>query len=786
MQRLKTWTLRVVAGLLGLIVLLALALWLFLRASLAQLDGTHSAPGMIGTVKVERDARGVPAISGANRLDIAYATGFVHAQDRFFQMDLLRRVAGGELAELFGAKALPLDKGHRLHRFRARAEQMIAAMPPQDRQFLERYVAGVNDGLDSLSARPFEYALIGVKPRAWMPADSLLVVWAMYFDLQGSQEARELSRGWLRDHASAEQLAFLLPEATQWDAPLDAQDVAAPAMPIPAAPPAWWGKPRGAEVKVAQLDFAADIGSNNWAVAGSRSKDGGAIVSDDMHLGIQLPNTWYRLALQFPDEKGVQHRIVGVTLPGAPPVVVVGSNGHVAWGFTNSYGDYMDLVALDADAVKAAVEKRETILVKDAKAVDLVVRETPLGPLREVDGKTYAIHWTAHQPNSLNMNPRKLELASSLNEALDIATTMGIPSQNFMAGDDQGNIGWTIAGLLPKRAAYGAQSTFPMLASEPAANWQGSLATADYPRVVNPASGQLATANSRQLMGAGGAIIGDGGFDLGARAHQVRDDLSALGPKTDVKGAYGVTMDDRALFLAPWRERALKALDDAAVDKQPLRAQFRALLKDSWSGHASADSVGYRLTRAFMWQTQDLLFSAANGEMAKIDGKAGMASASARWPVVLARLIDEQPAAWLPPDYKSWQQVQLVAIDKVIAELVKDGKALSNATWGARNAASISHPIGNAVPFLHTWLAAPADQLPGDSHMPRVAGQTFGQSERLTVTPGKEEQGIFNMPGGQSGHPLSPFFLAGHAEWVSGTPAPLLPGTPVHTLTFVR
>ena len=339
---------------------------------------------------------------------------------------------------------------------------------------------------------------------------------------------------------------------------------------------------------------------------------------------------------------------------------------------------------------------------------------------------------------------------------------------------------------MPRRTRSGLALTFPLAVGEAVPTWQGLLAPAAYPQVRNPADGQLSTANSRQLMGAGADLLGDGGFDLGARSRQVRDGLSALGAKTDVKGAYGVTLDDRALFLTPWRERAIAALDAAALADHPRRAQFLHVLKTNWSGRASIDSAAYRLTRSFLYTLYDVLFEGANGELAKLDAKSSMAAATSRWPVLLARLLDERPAAWLPTRHASWQAVQLEAIDRVIAELDKDGKPLEQATWGERNTAAIVHPISSALPWLRRWLAAPPDMLPGDSHMPRVAGRNFGQSERLTVSPGKEEQGIFNMPGGQSGHPLSPYFLAGHEDWVAGRPGPLLPGPVRHTLTFVK
>lgn len=784
---LVVWSRRILITAVVLLVLALAAAWLYLRGSLAQLDGTRQAAGLEATATVARDAHGVPVISGGSRGDVAYATGFVHAQERYFQMDLLRRVPSGELSELFGERALQVDKSHRLHRFRARAELAVRSLPAADRALLERYVAGVNDGLNALGTKPFEYALIGQSPRAWSPADTLLVVWAMYFDLQGNLESRELARGWFRDNASEEQRAFLAPESTPWDAPLDAQTVAAGDIVIPAAPPAWWGKPKAADApapaKVAQADFLNTVGSNNWAVAGTRSDTGAAIIADDMHLGIQLPAIWYRAALQFPDGKGGQRRMVGVTLPGTP-FIVVGSNGHVAWGFTNSYGDYLDLIEIDGKEKLATHE--ETILVKGAPAVKLTVRETLRGPIREVQGRGYAVHWSAHLPGAVNLNIAKLELADTLDEALAIAPTLGIPAQNFVGGDSKGNIGWTIAGPLPYRAATGIASTYPLKAYDAVGIWQSWLPPAQYPKVVNPAAGHLATANSRQLSGAGAELIGDGGFDLGARTHQVRDSLAALGDKTDVKKVYAIGLDDRALFLSAWRERAIAALDARSVAGNAQRAEALALLKDNWTGRASVDSAGYRITRGFMYALYDILYANANAELARLDPKASIAAITSRWPVVLARVLDQQPAGWLPPQYASWQELQLAALDRVVVELTKDGQPLKNATWGQRNTAASAHPMASAIPVLGKYLKVAPDMLAGDQHMPRVAGPTFGQSERLTVSPGHEEQGIFNMPGGQSGHPLSPYFLDGRSDWLSGRESPLLPGPAQHTLTFVK
>ncbi|QJD98660.1 penicillin acylase family protein [Massilia forsythiae] len=796
------WARRLPALLIGLAALALLGGWLTLRASLPVLEGRRHSPLLAASVTVARDADGVPAISGANRLDLAYATGFVHGQERFFQMDLLRRSAAGELAELFGPKALPLDRAHRLHRFRARAQVALQRLSPQERGFIERYVAGVNDGLDALGARPFEYLLSGAAPRRWSAADSLLVIWAMYFDLQGNQEPRELARGWLMDKLDADQRAFLLPSSSRWDAPLDAPGIAQAPAPIPASAPAWWTGGAAAPARqVAGIGFTDAVGSNNYALAGTRTASGAAIVSDDMHLGLQLPNIWYRLALHYPDAQGRQRRVVGVTLPGAPPTVIVGSNGDLAWAFTNSYADTLDLVRLQEDPAhpgqvrtpsgwETPAEHAETILVKGQPAQRLLVRETSLGPIRDAGGARYAVHWVAHDPAAVNLHHLRLERAATLEEGLAAAADDGIPAQNIVLGDTRGNIGWTVAGALPDRAALRGQDSgavsFPLAYDGGAPTWNGLLAPAAHPHLINPPGGQLVTANSRQLAGAGAELLGDAGFDLGARARQLGERVRSLGARADVAAAFRACLDDRALYVDGWRTRALGVLDEAALAGHPQRAAFRRLLLAGWDGHASVGSVGYRLAQQWRWSLHDVLFAGANAQMGALDPKASMLAATSRWGDVVERLLDARPPAWLPRGYRDWRAVELAAIDRTIAELTADGTPLAQATWGRRNTAAIAHPFTMALPFLTRWLGAPPDQLPGDANMPRVAGPKFGQSERMTVSPGREEEGLFDMPGGQSGHPLSPFFLRGHEAWVKGEARPLLPGAAQYTLVFTK
>ncbi|MGN6319751.1 penicillin acylase family protein [Trinickia sp.] len=761
-----------------------------LALSMPALDGAQRGTGLRASVEIARDAHGVATLSGATREDVAYATGFVHAQERFFQMDLLRRSAAGTLAALVGSVALPVDRQRRIFGFQALADNALAHLSLADRALLDRYTAGVNAGLAALRVRPFEYLVLRARPVAWRAQDSLLVIWSMYFELQGNVLHREFARGWLREHTDSSALKALLPECSEWDAPLDARSVACDDEPLRASAPDWLGK--ASSQTLAQLPFGTAVGSNAWALAGTRTSDGSAIVSNDMHLNLRLPNIWYRVALEYPSPSAGMRRIVGVTLPGTP-AVVAGSNGSVAWGLTNSYGDYLDLVELRSDANHPGQYRtshgwlpirfhNERLQVNGGAAETVRVGDTDFGPVWDVGARRYAVRWVARDEGAVNLDLLHMETAANVEQALTIARSTGIPAQNLIAGDAAGHIGWTIAGAMPNRHPSW-DDTFPQRSDAMVQPSHSLLAADAHPTLLDSASGQLWSANARQLAGSGNDLIGDGGADLGARARQIRDDLAGR-PMFDEKSAYAPSLDDRALFMSTWRDRALRVLDDQAVAGRPQRGEFRRLLRDGWNGCACVDSVSYRLTRDFLFSLYGELFSQADQDMQKLDPSASVAQASSRWPVVLARLVDQQPPAWLPGNRKNWRDVQLAAVDDTIADLTRRSIALKDAAWGQRNTARIAHPFVAGFPFLSHWLAAPPDRLPGDGNMPRVATPTFGQSERMVISPGHEERGIFNMPGGQSGHPMSSSFLDEHRAWVLGKATALLPGPPVHRLVL--
>ncbi len=788
-RRWARWSLRVVLVLAALILVLAGFAWWRLHTSLPPLDGTLAAPGLTAPVEVRRDALGVPAISGTTRDDVAYATGFVHAQDRFFQMDLLRRRAAGELAGLIGDATAEIDSRIRMHRFRARAQAALQALPPADRTMLQRYADGVNAGLSGLGAAPFEYALLRSDPVRWQPADTLLVVWTMYLDLQGYMPMRELSRGWLKELAPPETLAFLLPETSAYDAPFDGPSPA-PNVAIPAQGPDWIARPLPA--KAAMLEDTLTRGSNGWAIAGPHTRGGGAIVANDMHLGLMLPNVWYRAQLRFPGDDGRMRSVTGVTLPGAP-LVIIGSNGELAWGFTNACADVLDLVRIErvpgggnrfkvAGEVREATEYRETVAVRGGEAKTVIVLQIGDAPIRQVGDAFYLEHWVAHQPGAVNVGLRGLETARTVEDAVAVASRAGVPALNFVVGDRAGRIAWSVAGAMAARDA-GDAKTFPLATDADAAAWQALRAPDAHPSVVAPAQGRVWNANNRPLAAAGDRLVGDGGADLGARAKQIGEGLMALPAQADEKGVYAVQLDDRAIFMAPWRDRALRVLDAQAVAGHPERQQFRDLLAQRWSGRASPESQGYRLTRAFLDAGYDEVFGAADVELKKKHPYASYAIANMRWPLVLAQLLDAGPPNWLPAG-RTWRDVELATVDRAIRLLKEEHGSLQAATWGAHNRATIQHPIGGLLPGVGRWLAVPPEPLPGDIHVPRVSERGFGASQRMVVTPGREQDGILNMPGGQSGHPLSPYFLAGHGDWVQGRPTPFLPGAAQHTLTL--
>lgn len=795
---------RLLWALPALLLLALLTAWGLLRASLPQRDGRIELPGLQAPLAIGRDALGTVVLQGEHRLDLARGLGFVHAQERFFEMDLTRRSAAGELAALFGAKALERDRARRPHRLRARLAERLAALSEAERALLQAYTAGVNAGLAAQRVRPWQYLLMRAEPQPWAPVDSLLVISEMFAMLQSGGIEAGFERALLRERSGDALFDWLNPRGGRWDAALDGSVLVPAALPGPELLDLRRAvhRPAGlAHTPAAQSEGEAElVGSNNWAVAGRRTGHGGALLADDMHLGLTAPGIWFRAQLQIGrGEQGL--RAAGLSLPGVPSLVV-GANGRVAWGFTNAYGQWFDWIAVPEAAADGdrslggrLRSRSESLEVKGEAPRALQVLEFDGHPvLRTEQGKRYALRWIAHQGEAYNLQLDRFMQAGSVDELLGLARQAGMPQQNMLMADRQGHIAWTVAGRLWAASADPTSRYGRFQAGGPEPVW---LPQAQHPQLLDPADGQLWTANNRQAGGALGALIGDGGFDLGARGQQIRDRLSERKQHDEASFA-ALQLDREARLLKTWARRIEARLAGESGSSAERAAQSRLL--QQWNGRADADQAAYRLIRTVRLRTLDALWAAWTAPFLPEESQAANTAAAAptsatggeksvrmKWRAMFeysaSQALEQQPAHLLPPGYSSWAAFELAQIDAAVAELSEHGKRpLEQALWGQANASRIQHVLSRAIPALAFWLDMPAQPQGGDAHLPQVAQPAFGQSQRLVVAPGREEKGLLSVAGGQSGHPLSPYYGAGHADWAAERPTPLLAGEIRHEL----
>jgi penicillin G amidase len=776
-----------------------------LTGSLALLDGEHDLPGLDAPVRVERDALGIPTITASSLTDAARALGFVHAQERFFQMDLQRRQAAGELSALVGAPALDLDRAMRRHRFRSVAERAFALTAAPDRARYEAYAGGVNAGLAALKTSPFEYLALRTTPEPWRPEDAILTGLAMYHDLQNPSASAEPLLAVMRDVLPESLFEFLAARASDWETPVEGLPLAVAPAPGPEVfdlrASAHTVRPlsRADHARLARdeawFEEESAIGSNNWAVAGSHTASGAALVANDMHLRISVPNIWFRVSLVTPDPEtpGAVLRQIGVNMPGMP-VMIVGSNEHVAWGYTNSQADWHDLVVIEPDPRDPARYLTpdgplafdhvvDTIRVKGGPDEIVESRWTIWGPVWDTDhhGRERALRWVAHDPTVLALSADRFTFARDVEAAIALAAHTAIPGQNLVVGDRAGRIGWTLAGTLPMRRGFSGE--VPESWADGTRGWDGWLPRDRHPHVIDPPGGRLWTANARVVDGDMQRQLGEGNYADGVRARVIRDELLAVERATPAD-MLNIQLSEDGRFLERWRGLLLEALTPEVRAASPARAEFARLLETTWSGRASLDSVAYRLTRqarAFVSRAAFEPFSQRWHDVAPSASYARMRRAEGP----LWRLVSERPVHLLNPVYPTWHALIVAAVDDTIAELTAGDRRLADRTWGEFNRAAIGHPLAAGLPLLGRWLNMPADPLPGDVYTPRASSPRAGASERMAVSPGREHEGYLHMPVGQSGHPWSPFYRSQHEAWVKGEPLPFLPGPTVHRLTLV-
>jgi penicillin amidase len=545
-----------------------------------------------------------------------------------------------------------------------------------------------------------------------------------------------------------------------------------------------------AAIPCVSADEESVIGSNNWAVDGAHA-GGAALIANDMHLALSVPNIWYRAVMVFPDPADpiTSQQLAGVTMPGLPSIVV-GSNGYVAWGFTNSGGDWSDLVRIEPDPRDPSSYLTpdgpqrfdvvsETIKVSGEADRSFSVRSTRWGPVvwRDPDGRDYAQHWVAHDPEVIASDLTVIERPRTIDEAVIAAASLGIPHQNLTMVDRSGRIAWTIAGRIPAR--HGFDGFRPQSWADGQRGWKGYLDASLYPRVVDPEGGRLWTANAPVVGGSRLQTLGDGGYADGIRARIIRDRLFAIDRATP-DAMQALQLENQARFLDRWRKLLLEVFETSAArdgDSGALaaRAEFRALIDTTWTGAASPESIAYPLVKTFRANVVRTVMTFVTGVAAQKDASFDY-TRSPRSEGPVWQLVTTRPLHLLDPSYKTWDHLLVAAVDKTVRELTEGGRTLAARTWGDINRAEISHPLASTVPVFHGWLKMPADPLPGDVFTPRAQSPRTGPSERMVVSPGRESEGLLHMPTGQSAHPLSPHFSDMQRAWVNGDLVPFLPG----------
>ncbi|MBO7926472.1 penicillin acylase family protein [Pseudoalteromonas sp. K222D] len=768
---------KVIKRLLLLVVVLGLAgtavVYGVLSLSLPALDGKGHSEAINESVIISRDVLGQAVIKAQSHNDAAYGLGYAHGQDRFFQMDLLRRNAAGELSEIFGKAALALDKKMRFHQLRKRSQVILKNLPESDKQLLKSYAQGVNEGLAQIGYSSFEYLLTGAQQRPWQSEDSLLIIFSMYLDLQSATFERDQALIQIEQQYGKHMLKFLT-QPSQYQAALDGSQLAPYSAGIPKLPILKQQTQQSSTVQsstpamYAFNSFAAsqERGSNNWAVTGALTTTGSAMLSDDMHLAMAVPVIWYKAQLNYV-HNNVKTQVTGVSLPGAP-AIVVGTNNHIAWGFTNGYIDTADWVALTSNNKTWQVDEQIALPNNEAETYTLTLSE--YGPVKYINGQAYALSWAAHQSYAVNMQLLQLEQATEVDDALAIASDVGIPVQNLIVVDSQGSAAWKLMGGIPGRKA---PSELSVKSTDYSPLWLQN--EAQRPVVKNPVSGRIWTANSRVVSAQDNERFGNGGYSLGARATQVRDRLFEK-QKFVEDDFYQLQLDNQARFLIPWHALLLKQLK---ADEGNNAAYISAV--ENWQQCACASSVGYTLVKHYRDEVINITFSTLQQSLSEKNGTLSYVRRDLE-PAVW-QLINAQPSSWLNPQFSTWEQQLQGAFSQTIAKLsTQYGNNIQGWQWGKVNELVIEHPFAKQIPILARFLNMPKTPGFGDSYMPAVQGRSFGASQRFIVQPGHLENAILTVPGGQSGHPLSNFYRAGFSQYINAENTPLLPQALVHQI----
>ena len=752
-------------------------LLLFSTACFAQTPTqTLQISGLKESVTVRRDERSIPYIEAKNDADLYFAQGFVTAQDRLWQMDLYRRVARGETAEIFGKLTLEEDKRWRRFGFAKIADESVALFSPELRAVLENYARGVNAYIATLDEKslPVEFRILQYKPREWTAADTL-VIGKILADALSTTWRSDLLRASLEKAISKEKFDDLNRQVTPYDVVLFGKDnsvQSANRIVHSQKPKTEDQRQKSNYLEFAEKEFdlrksslerigfyAEDLAaSNNWVISGKRTADGKPILANDPHLQPGAPGIWYLTHLSTADS-----RVSGVTFPGVPGIVL-GHNEFIAWGATNVGPDVQDLYLEtfnDKGEYKtpngwaAPVSRKEEIKVRanplkpETEIVNLEVRTTRNGVIIGAeDGKELALKWTA-----LDAKNQDLEAFFRLNRAKNwddfkiALKTYGGATQNFVYADVKGNIGWYGAGRIPTRKTGDGALPFDGASDDGA--WTGYIPFEELPNLYNPAEGFIVTANQR--------IVGTDykypqmSRDAAApwRARRIYDSLKD-NPKVTMDAVRDIQYDSLNL---PVSNLAKEIVKQNAASPETL-----AVLK-TWDGRMTADSRGAVLAN-------EIRLCAGN----KIADENKPVPAALIRERILWWAIERKSARWLPAKYADYNAL-LKACDQEartsLADAKRFGADASKWTWGGVFKARFPHPLAGA-PFIGAQFATPAAEIDGSGQTPNVGSSV---SMRHIASPGNWDQTRHVIPLGQSGNPQSPFYKDQFEAWRTGTPA---------------
>jgi penicillin amidase len=780
--------LAVVVGLVGVFLLTGF-LGFLLFASLPTLDGNVQLAGLTRPVIVDTDERSIPRIKAENRLDVYRALGFAHANERLFQMDLLRRRSAGELAEIFGSAVIEEDKWHKVMGFAHVADAILVELPVAQREALRAYAQGINAALSNMSVPPWEFVVLGYRPRPWRVEDSLLVILGLYERLSWSGPEERVAT--VIEKAFSTRVAeFFFPAQdcytkSLFGTPIDQCHLDPP--PVHALRTA--GVNQGVAVPSPEYPLVRlrKGGSNAWVVAPGKSNRNRAILANDMHLDLTVPNIWYRVSLEYPNTK-----ITGLTLPGLP-LILSGSNQHIAWGFTNISGDFSDLILLDKDSeneqsyqtpdgLRHFTQRREVIHVRGGTQVPLSVEDTIWGPVlpQKLFDKAVAVRWTALDPKATDIRLLDLDSVASVAEALTFFNQAGGPGLNALVADNKGNIGWTYVGRIPIRVGF--DGLVAKSWSKGTHSWQGYIPPSALPRMINPPSGFIVSANQR-MTGADYPYLIAPHFDSGFRAYRITQRLKDMERLTE-RDMLALQLDTESEFYRYYQRLAIAALDRNTDSGDAFHRALRRHLA-AWDGKAEPGSLGL----AVLVQLQELM---AEALFTPILEHCRTVDPQFQWrfyrEASLRQLLDARPLELLPKDKGGdWDDfiVKMVkeSARRIMAQLGTD--SLNDLSWDKVNLVAIRHPLSTALPpWIGSWIDMPVLSLPGCEECVRWTRHNEGATERLVVSPGNERDAIFEMPTGQSGHPFSGSYRDQHKDWIAGAPRPFLVGRGKHILTL--